>query len=168
MRKFHIISILVLIFLFGCSPEQSQASPQRSEIMNWGRKIVEIESEYKETTDKFYVLQRKLGSNYPTNDDIVELEETYETISGFYTKLNNIIPPTPASSVHRKFKEQYSKASEAMLQYYIAVSQNDITYYEKSVVNSKEANRIGDEASDDFIELLTKYSISCSDIGLCE
>lgn len=168
MRKLYIISIVALIFAFGCDPQQSLSSPERSEIVDWAKIIVEIETENKEITDKFYILQRKLGTDFATYDDMAELKVIYETISGFYTKLNKMTPPTVATSVHRKFEEHYSLSSDTILQYYISVGQNDITYYEKSVVNSKEANRIGDEASDDFIELLIKYSISCEEINYCE
>ncbi len=168
MKKLYVISFILLIFGFSCSPHQSMYSPERDNIVDWAIKIVDIRLDYKETNDKFYILQRKLGSSDPTNDDIFELENTYETISGFYTKINKIIPPTQASSVHRKIKEQYSLASDAILQYYISVIQNDLIYYEKSVENAKEADRIGDLADDEFIELLSKYSISCSEIGLCE
>jgi len=129
---------------------------------------MKTESEYKELTDELYIIQRKLGANLPTDDDLNKLEFFFESISEFYIKLNNMSPPMAASSVHGKFKEQYSLASDAMLHYFIAVSQNDITYFEKSVENSKEANRIGSEASDEFVELLSGYSITCSEIGLCE
>ncbi len=168
MRKLYFISTLALLFMFGCLPQQSLASPERPDIVNWAKKIMEIESSYKETTDKYNVLQRKLGSRFPTDDEMKELSLIYETISGFYTELNKTTPPNEATSVHRKFKEYYELASNATLQYYISVQLNDITYYEKSVINSKEANRIGDEAFDDFIELLGNYSISCYEIGLCE
>ncbi len=168
MRKLYFISFLALLFTFGCIQQQSLASPERPDIVNWAKKIMEIESKYKETTIQFNVLQRKLGSRFPTDDEMAELAAIYETISGFYTLLNRITPPTEALSVHRKFKERYALASDATLQYYISVGQNDITYYEKSVANSKEANRTGDEALDEFIELMSKYSISCSEINICD
>lgn len=168
MKKLNLAAILIITLMCSCNPRNNQHSTDRSDIVNWAIKIVEIESDYKEITDKFNILQRKMNSDFPTNDDMSELEFIYETIAGFYTKLNDLTPPSVASSVHRKFKEQYSLASSAILQYYISIGQNDITYYEKSVINSKEANRIGDEASDDFIELLINNSISCSEIGLCD
>jgi len=168
MRKSLFSTFLLVMLLCACNPNNVQKSKERQEILSWAKVIAEIELDYLEITEDFYILQRKLGSSLPTYNDLTSLQVMYETISGFYTKTNKMNPPTAASLVHAKFSEKYALASDAILQYYISASQNDILYFEKSVTNSKGANKLNDEAYQGFIEILNKYSITCDEIEFCE
>lgn len=151
-----------------CGQNLSKNSTTRSELINWAKKITSIELDYLEDTSEFNLLVDKLGQSPPTNQDCEELAKSYKKVAGFYSDLLSEIPPTEAHEVHSKYVKQYAQASNGILYYQIAVCQNDFTYFEKSVIASQEANRVGNEAYLEFVELMKRYSITCTEIDYCE
>lgn len=168
MRKLHLIAFLFIILICGCSSQNIQSSSERSDIVEWAKQIAKYEKDAELVVNDFQKLTSDLVSRYPTNNELDKLTTYYNVINAMYNELSELEPPLKATSVHKKYVDNYSKVSDSILNYIIAVKQNDIIYFEKSVSASKEANQIGENAYREFIELLDDYSISCNEIDYCE
>jgi len=168
MKKIIIVLFAISTCLLSCETQAAYNSEERSDIVEWAKHIAMYEKDAKLVVNNYYELSSDLVSRYPTNEELNQLTTYYNLINYIYNKLGELNPPPKASSVHKKYVENYAKVADSILFYTISVRKNDITYFEKSVSASKEANRIGDEAYKGFVDLLDNYSISCSEIDFCE
>jgi len=168
MKKNIIVFITISFLLFGCITQTDANLEQRTEIVEWAKQIAEYENDAEIIVNNYYSLTSNLVSRYPTNEEMEELTSYYNLINYIYNDLLEMSPPVDASSIHHDFIESYSKVADSILYYKIAINQNDITYFEKSVSASKEANRIGNDAYQGFIQILDNFKISCDEINFCE
>lgn len=168
MKRIFVALLLICLFIVGCVTQVSNNSKDRSDIVKWARQIAKYEKDSQIVMENYNQLTIGLVNHYPSEKEILQLTTYNNLITYMYNELLKIEPPPDSSSVHQNYVEYYSKASESILFYIIAIRQNDLSYFEKSVVASKEGNRIGDIAYAGFVELLNKYSISCEEIDFCE
>jgi len=168
IKKLINLLFVISICFVGCSNQGINNSDERSNIINWAKQIAKFERDSIIVMDEFNSLTIDISSHYPSDEELSQLTNCYNLITYMYNKLSEMNPPPNALSVHLNYVENYSKASDTILFYIIAVKQNDISYFEKSVAASKEGNRIGDEAYNGFADLLSKYSISCNETDYCE
>ncbi|HAL17048.1 MAG TPA: hypothetical protein DCP32_09955 [Anaerolineaceae bacterium] len=172
MKTKSLLAIL-FIFIVGCS---SSSSSERSEnnslehsgIVNWATQIASLENRLKIEVVQFSALSGLIVSRPPTRDELSQLTKESNNITALYNEIINITPPIEAKSIHNKYIDHYAKTADYALYYVIAVKQNDLSYFEKSVNAVQDANRIGAEAYNDFEAILSKYSISCEEINFCD
>ena len=168
MKKFALVFLFISFCITGCASQVSYTSVERSDILQWAKQIATHENDAELVMQEFNSLAKELSTKYPSDNELSQLTMYYNLISYMYNELSQLNPPSEALSTHKNYVENYAKASDAILFYTIAVRQNDIEYFERSVAATKEGNRIGDKAYSGFIEILDQYSISCDEIDYCE
>ena len=166
------ISILLIFgFLVSCGGPTTQSSSQstsRNEIVTWARKITSIEKQIENVYNEYQPLIRTITSSPPTSEEFDELRDYSNRMTSIYNKAIDIDPPYEARSVHRKHIEFYGKITDSVRYYMLAINQNDLEYFDKSVVAAKEANELTMDLDEELKILLDRYSISCEEIDYCE
>jgi len=165
MIKAKVATSLVLIFLMGCS---STSSSDRSSIINWAKQIASLEKRLENEITQAQPLMSKITSRPPTRSELDKLTGYSNNVTSLYNDIINIEPPSEAKSVHSQYVDSYAKSADYLRYYVIAIKQNDLSYFDKSVISAQEANRIGEQAHSSLEELLNRYSISCEEINYCE
>ena len=171
--KIKSLFTILFIFLIGCSSSSASersgnSSSERSAIVNWATEIASLENRLEIEIIQFSALSNQIVSRPPTRDELSQLTKESNNITALYNEIINITPPIEVKSIHNKYIDNYAKAADYALYYVIAVKQNDLSYFEKSVNAVHDANRMGAEAYNDFEAILSKYSISCEDINFCD
>ncbi len=135
--KIKSLSTILFIILIGCSYSNSSessesTSSERSEIINWASQIASLENRLELVINKFTALSQQIASRPPTNDELSELTKINNEATDLYNEIIDIAPPIEVKSIHNKYIDNYSKMSESVLYYVIAIKQNDLNYFEKS------------------------------------
>ncbi len=166
------ISILLIFgFLVSCGGPTTQYSSQstsRNEIVTWARKITSIEKQIENVYNEYLTLTRTITSSPPTSEELDELTDYSNRMTSLYNKAIDIDPPNDARSVHRKTIEFYGKITDSVRYYVLAINQNDLDYFDKSVIVAKDANELAKDLDEELEILLDRYSISCEEIDYCE
>ncbi len=163
--KTKVLFIMLFVFLVGCS---SSSSSERSDIVNWAKQIASLEKRLQSEINQFKPLSDRIVSRPPTSDELSQLTTHSNNVTALYNEIITITSPADAKSVHDQYIDSYAKTADYIRYYVIAVKQNDLTYFDKSVTAAQDANRIGAEAYSGFESILNKFSISCEEIDFCE
>ncbi len=162
--KSKLSPILAAIFIVACS----SGSSDRSSIVTWAKQFASIHNRVQANLDQVQPLIDRISTRPPSASELDQLVDYNNRITSSYNELIGIEPPPEAKAVHNKYVETYAKTADYVRYYLIAVKQNDLSYFDKSVTAAQEANRLGDEAYTAFQALLGRYSVSCQEIDFCE
>lgn len=169
MKTTKMLIGLFLLFLgLNLNMACSTFSPERKEIVEWAYQIADLEKRLENTMISYQPLIEKISSRPPTNEEIEQLYEYHDQLVAIYNDALELHVPQEASSIHPLFVESYAKTSDSARYYIFAIKENDISYFDKSVLAAQKANSVGYDAFSAFENLLEKYAISCSEIYFCE
>jgi hypothetical protein len=168
MKKLLISIFLLIFFLVGCSSNNPKTLSDREEIIKWAKEIASIHNRFEIIMSNYDFLSQVIQKRPPTKSELSQLTTCVNDVIELYNELDSFTPPKEALSIHAKYVESLTQASNAILYYKIAVSNNDMTYFEKSLNASYEGNLLSSEGYNNFVDLLDKYSISCEEINFCE
>ena len=168
MKKLLISFFVSFFFLVGCFSNSPKTSSDRADIIRWAKEIASIQHRFEIITSNYDSLNQVIRKRPPTKSELSQLTTYVNDVIELYNELDSFTPPKEALSIHAKYVESLSQASNTILYYKIAVSNNDITYFEKSLNASYESNRLSSEGYNSFVDLIDKYSISCEEINFCE
>lgn len=162
--KSKFVLVTAVIFLAACSTDSSD----RSSVVTWAKQITNIETRLQAELDQAQPLLGRITTRPPTASELDQLVDYNNRVTSLYNELISIEPPAEVSPVHQRYVESYAKTADYVRYYVIAVKQNDLSYFDKSVTAAQEANRIREEAHSALEALLNRYSISCQEIDFCE
>ena len=162
---------LSFIFFLLCSCSSPQ--PNREEIVIWASHIANIENKLDAQFTRIYPTIVSVSKNSATIDEIMSISTFALNARLYYNQIKEVDEvivdmPQEAKSLQIKFVRYYKQINDFASLYDSAISLKNMDYFERSVLALQEATRLGDEAHNDFINLLDEYSISCKEIDDCE
>ncbi|MDP2965598.1 MAG: hypothetical protein Q8N39_06100 [Pelolinea sp.] len=163
MKKVTIFFIILILFCACSSP-----SSARSDIISWAKEIVALEKQSEIVFQNIQPLIATIVERPPTANELIQLNDYSNNVTFLYNQLIKINGPEEVRGVQSKYMDNYAKMADSARYHVLAIRNNNIDYFNKSVSAAQDANRIGDDAYNDFIQLINKFSISCSDINYCE
>lgn len=168
--KSRFLIIFVAWIIAACIPTTSGNfnSSDRMSIIAWSIQIASLENRLEAEVNKAQPLIRKIADQPPTRSELKKLVDYNNEVTSLYNELINIEPPSDAKDVHEQFIEYYTSTTDYVRYYVLAIKQNDLSYFDKSVVAAQESNRRSAKAHSSFESLLNRYSISCEEIDFCE
>lgn len=167
IRHLFVLSILVMSLsagVMGCG----QNSQVRANVLEWAKQITSIEKQEVSEGKAWEALANKLAVNPPTNADLQVLLASNNRVIGLYNQAVDLKPPKEAVSVHNEFLESYGNVVDIHRSFYTAMSQRDMSYYEKAMTAIREGDQLATKREVDFKELLDKFAIGCQEIDFCK
>ncbi len=162
--------LFLLVLLCSCTPiiSSSSTSSNRSEIVSWAIELSTLEKKAKLLVDGIQPLMLTIVKRPPTASELSQLNDYSNNITDLYNQIIGMNVPKEARDIHSKYVDNYGKIADSARYYVLAIRENNVDYFNKSVASAQEANRIGTDAYYDFTDLLEKYSITCTEINYCE
>jgi hypothetical protein len=143
-------------------------SSDRLSIIVWSKQIANLENRLESEVSQAQPLIRKIADRPPTSSELKKLVNYNNEITELYNELINIEPPSDAENIHEQFIDYYTATTDYVRYYVLAIKQNDLSYFDKSVIAVQETNRKSAKAHSSFESLLNRYSITCEEIDFCE
>lgn len=156
--------VLAVLFVVSCS----SSSSDRASIVSWAKQIASIQNRLQAELDQAQPLLSRITARPPTSSELDELVDYNNRITALYNELIEVEPPEGAKATHAQYVETYARTTDYVRYYVIAIKENDLSYFDKSVTAAQEANRLAEGAHNAFEALLNRYSISCEEVDFCE
>lgn len=176
-RLFIITGAMTLTAIYGLgefiwtnwiNPPKSGDEIRREQILTWAKSIVNFEKRHEVEITEFYSLLDILDRRDLTDAEISRLLTCQQNVLAISKEARNLKVPSKVSDTHLLIIDYYTKSYDAIYNFNQGVINYDSYYINKASFVATEAERIGENASNQFKTLIDEFNISCSEINFCE
>jgi hypothetical protein len=163
-----IYGIGVIIWNEWINPPKSGEEIRREQILTWTKTIVSYENRHEVEMTEFYNLLDTIDRRELTEAEFSRLQTCQQNVLAINKEARNLKVPSKVSKTHLLVIDYYTKSYDAIFNFSQGVKYYDNYYINKAFFATEEAEKIGENANNQFQNLTKEFNISCTEINFCE
>lgn len=156
------------IWMNWINPPKSGEEIRREQIQTWAKSIVNYENRFEVEMTEFYNLVDLLDRRDLTEAEFSRLQTCQQNVLAISKEARNLKVPSKVSNTQLLIIDYYTKAYDAIYNFNQGVTYYDSYYINKASFAASEAERIGENANNQFKKLMDEFNIACTEINFCE